>query len=1129
MVGDIYTFGSSGDFITLQVASSNVNATWTTNGSSNWNNPGNWTPGIPHIAADTANFTTDGGTITAATVAVTLDANETVGAISFNAASTAYSIVQGGSNTLTMDATSGGVVTIADTNGNDSIGVPISLNGSLGVSVASSSDTLSISGNIANGTAAAPTLTMSGAGTAVLTGANTYGGGSSVTNTIISGGTLQLGDGATAGSVIGPISVAASATLAIDLPASSSFTNVVTGSGTLASLATTTLSTANPSFSGTTVASMGTLSLTSAAPLGTGGIGAGNAALVGTGTFDLSGLSLTVNGISGYANGIIDEVSSTADVTLTDSQTTSTTFAGAIQNSQGPGAGEVSLSMTGSGTLDLTGPSTYTGSTSVTSGTLEVGPGGSLNTGSGIFTLNGGTLVVNGGTVTTTGIVGLQTNNTEPSGFITIGAGNTGGNVSFGGVAIGSGSSLSTVTIDSGTVSLGAFTDDRDSTSATGSTTTGLIVNGGTVTATSAQVGNTNSSANVTVNGGSLTIGDPSSTGAFLVGNGTSGRYCDLTVTDGSLTYLGTDGLILCNTATEAQATISGGTVTVTGITLNSVAASSGTTTSSLTLGGGNLYVGSVGIVENTGATATAAINLNGGTIGAIAPWSSSAPMTIGGPVTIQAADASNNPNNISLSGALSGGGGLTIAGPGTVAVSGSNTYGGGTIVNSGGTLLVNSTDNVNGGTGAGALSVNGTLGGSGNTNSEVTINSGGTLAPGGALAPGNGAATLTVNNSLALANGANLNYLLNTQSATGPVAGGDFTQVNGGLTINPNLTINVVPGPGFLATGVYDLIQYDSGGLTDNSSGYSGWTVTGVAPGTHVSFSTDPGNFTLSLVAPSAPAAPGTPDYLPPYESPTPLDPSLPHFAGYNENVTNTSGAAQNQVNIVLNGNFTQAGDVIGNYPTFGAGTTYTTAYNATNNTTTITITGTNSIPAGHVAHVGYSLLNGTGGGEMESPETAYKYWGTPQSTPGANLRLPAPSWFVSNPGQGPNTVFLILYSTIELSNGTVAGEWDEQQVPATGPLTINLGNFDDLDGPMFAFNVGFQLSSTEIPLDDLNNVYEPPSDFTPLPGIPDATPIDPGRSVMATIDLPEPASLSLVAVGAAGLMRRRRKSSAK
>jgi autotransporter-associated beta strand protein len=105
------------------------------------------------------------------------------------------------------------------------------------------------------------------------------------------------------------------------------------------------------------------------------------------------------------------------------------------------------------------------------------------------------------------------------------------------------------------------------------------------------------------------------------------------------------------------------------------------------TLTGGSIYIGSSGITTSSG---TYAINLGGGTVGAEASWSSSLNMTLtgsNGPVTFNPAG-----NTITLSGILSGNGGLTVAGGGTLELSGANTYAGDTVVNAGSTLQLDVT-----------------------------------------------------------------------------------------------------------------------------------------------------------------------------------------------------------------------------------------------------------------------------------------------------------------------------------------------------------------------------------------------------------------------------------------------------
>ena len=104
-------------------------------------------------------------------------------------------------------------------------------------------------------------------------------------------------------------------------------------------------------------------------------------------------------------------------------------------------------------------------------------------------------------------------------------------------------------------------------------------------------------------------------------------------------------------------------------------------------LTGGSIYIGSGGITtynNNYG------INLGGGTVGAEANWTSSLNMTLtgnNGPVTFNPAGS-----NITLSGVLSGSGGLTVDGSGVLELSGANKYTGDTTVNTGSTLQLDVT-----------------------------------------------------------------------------------------------------------------------------------------------------------------------------------------------------------------------------------------------------------------------------------------------------------------------------------------------------------------------------------------------------------------------------------------------------
>ena len=96
-------------------------------------------------------------------------------------------------------------------------------------------------------------------------------------------------------------------------------------------------------------------------------------------------------------------------------------------------------------------------------------------------------------------------------------------------------------------------------------------------------------------------------------------------------------------------------------------------------LSGGSIYIGAGGITTFSGLYG---INLGGGTVGAETSWSSALNINLtgsNGPVTFNPAG-----HTITLSGELSGSGGLILAGGGTLDLSGANSYTGNTTVNAG-------------------------------------------------------------------------------------------------------------------------------------------------------------------------------------------------------------------------------------------------------------------------------------------------------------------------------------------------------------------------------------------------------------------------------------------------------------
>lgn len=525
----------------------------------------------------------------------------------------------------------------------------------------------------------------------------------------------------------------------------------------------------------------------------------------------------------------------------------------------------------------------------------------------------------------------------------------------------------------------------------------------------------------------------------------------------------------------------------------------SGTVTLTSPIAAGEIFTSAVGTGPVIAAAGGNMLTLDGPT----------PTFSLGGPLTISAS--------------IGGVNGLTVdkdivgARRTTLILSGSNTYSGGTTLNES-YLYVSNTEGS--ATGSGPVTTDSVLGGSGTIAGPVTIRTGGTLGPDLSIVGMPSGNTLTINNDLTMAPGTNLYFDLGNPAGD---ANNDQVMIAGNLTINPNVSVTV----GAISYGTFPLIHFNT--VTDNSNSFSGWTVSDdissvFAPGTtpHMEIA----NNALSYVVPPAPipAAPSESVYVPPRQNPVPLDPTAPSpFLAFTQNVINNTGAPQSQINIVVDGNYTR--NVTGVYDAFPGGTNISSSYDPTTSLTTISITpkvAGQVVAAGATVHVGYSILGigPLGGG----PETILDYWGVSQSSPSASDQLIGPSFYVTNPGQGPNSEFVIIYSTIEMSNGVTAGEWSEQQVVAGQCFQVGLQNDDYSDGNWYPFDVSYKLSSTEIPLDDLNSVYEPLTSFLPMPGFSNGTGTkfaEQWDSILAP-SVPEPACIGLLAVGVLGVTKR-------
>jgi autotransporter-associated beta strand protein len=388
--------------------------------------------------------------------------------------------------------------------------------------------------------------------------------------------------------------------------------------------------------------------------------------------------------------------------------------------------GDNTLTKDGAGTLTLSGANTYTGATTISSGTLQIGNNGttgSLSTSSSIT--NNGTLsfyrtnTITQGTDFASIISGTGAVRQEGSGTLIL----NGANTYSGGT-----------TILGGTLNIGHAT-------ALGSGR--FTINGGTI--------NTNG-ANIT-----------------LTTNNTQTWNASFTFTGTNNLNLGTGAVTL---AFSPNVTVSANTLTIGG----AISGAYGLTklgAGALTLSGANAYTGGTTLTTGTlninhaTALGTGAVAINGGTIdntsGSSKTLTTTGAQTWGGDFTFTGTNSLNlgtgavtlgtdrqitvSANALTIGGAIGDGGNnysLTKAGDGTLVLDGVNTHGGGTHV-TGGTLKIGAGATLSGTFLASSVSSGGTLDLNGSTLStanEVLGIAGNGYGGGGALRSSVGGST---------------------------------------------------------------------------------------------------------------------------------------------------------------------------------------------------------------------------------------------------------------------------------------------------------------------------------------------------------------------------------------------------
>jgi len=465
------------------------------------------------------------------------------------------------------------------------------------------------------------------------------------------------------------------------------------------------------------------------------------------------------------------------------------------------------------GTLVLGAANSYTGGTTIKSGTLQIASDANLGTAAGGLALEGGaTLRVTGDTASTRVVslgAGVDTFDIDPirtlalNGVVTgagslrkTGAGTlqlSAANFYAGGTEVAAGSleALVTGALGAGPVSVAdnaslAFANTAEA----GKLAITVAARGGALTDNGGFVAFRDSSsagsATITTNkGASVEFRDTSSAGNAVIENrgGLTTLWFNATAGKAQITNFDGGRIDLLDDASAGQARLvneSGGAISFSDRT----SADQATVVNNA---GGQLRIGSL---TNAGLSIGSLEGAGNVLLGAKA-------LTTGGLNT-----------STTVSGAISGTGGSVVkVGSGTLTLGGANTYTGGTTV-AAGTLAANNASGSATGTGAVQVQGGATLAGTGAVAGTVTI------AKGGILSAGNGGAGTLTTGSLNLAAGAVLDYDLGQAGTAGGTLN-DLVKVNGNLQLDGTLNVAQSKG-GVFGAGIYRLIDY-TGTLTDN------------------------------------------------------------------------------------------------------------------------------------------------------------------------------------------------------------------------------------------------------------------------------------------------------------------------